>query len=297
MKKLKSYKKEIRFEIGKEDNVNTLIEIADSPEGEEIGLFSFQTSTAKGVTFGRKLGFCEREGRGLPEADNNLPKKEFHFEFDVRFVLDEADDIELLIAEKDSGTYLKFMLKGLSSEQANTAVIDFEQQISTFIKTAIYFHAWACYRKQDENVEKRNESYDNIMANQRIHFKNLLKQKNYKVIEESEKNGIKIVTSESIERGRNPRTRAELEKQKQEFLEELFDGFKEFRKNHRRKTPKQKDLRPYIYKRLIDREKKISEMLSNYQLDFAALWQSFLSSQKKEDFLSIAVLNNKIGSC
>ena len=157
MKKLKSYRKEIQFEIGKQDNIDSLIEIADSSEGEELGLFSFQDSKAKGVTFGRKLGYFEREGRGLPEADNNLPKKEFHFEFDVRFTLDESNDVEFLIAAKNEVTHFRYMFKGLSAEQANMAVIEFEQRISNVIKDAIYYHAWACHRKQDENVE--NQKY------------------------------------------------------------------------------------------------------------------------------------------
>lgn len=68
MKKLNRYKKEISFEIGNEDNISALMKIADSPEGEELGIFSFQDSNAMGVTFGRKLNYFEREGEGLPAA-------------------------------------------------------------------------------------------------------------------------------------------------------------------------------------------------------------------------------------
>ena len=88
MKKLKSYRKEIKFEIGGADNIETLIKIADSPEGEELGIFSFQNSNAKGVTGGRKLNPFEREGKGLPTPNNRLPQREFHFEFGVRFTLE-----------------------------------------------------------------------------------------------------------------------------------------------------------------------------------------------------------------
>jgi hypothetical protein len=124
MKKLKSYRKEIKFEIGGEDSIETLIKIADSPEGEELGLFSSKRSNPIGVTPGRKLSPLEREGKELPAPGDNLPKRELHFEFDLRFTLNESNDIELLIASKDWGTHFRYMLKGLGAEKANAAVIE-----------------------------------------------------------------------------------------------------------------------------------------------------------------------------
>ncbi len=74
MKKNNHYKKEIEFKIG-EDNVDALMKLADSPEGEELGIFKFQDSNAKGVTFGRKLGCFEREGEGLPTPNDDCPSR------------------------------------------------------------------------------------------------------------------------------------------------------------------------------------------------------------------------------
>lgn len=227
MKKASSYKKEIEFEIGSGDNIDTLMKIADSPEGEELGIFSFQNSNAKGVTIGRKLNHFEREGKGLPTPDSRLPQREFHFEFDVRFTLDESEDIELLIATKDAGTHFKYVLKGLSVGQANAAVIDFERQISNAIKDAIYFHGWACYRKQDENTEHRNESCKKVMSNLETHFKGLLKWKRDKVIEQREENGIKITTYDPFPKGADPQTKEEIEIEKQEFVKAVFDALGE----------------------------------------------------------------------
>lgn len=290
MKKNNHYKKEIEFEIGDEDNIDTLIKIADSPEGEELGIFSFQHSNGKVVTFDRGLNSFERKGEGLPEADNRLPQREFHFEFDVRFTLDESEDIELLIAAKDAGTHFKYMLKGLSAKQANAAVIDFEQQISNVIKDAIYFHASACYRKQDENTANRNESYKNIMSYLETCFKRLLKWKRDKVIEVREENGIKITTSIPIQSGANPQTKAEIEKEKQKFIKAVFDALELI--GNGKKT--QLDVGSIVFEKESDAKEKESNgekdidipsrmkhALRKYNLNFKELLKEY--KQKKAD--------------
>lgn len=132
---------------------------------------------------------------------------EFHIDFDVRYSHDGNGNIELLIARKGAATHFKFPLKGLNAEQAFKTLLDFDQRNYFFIPDAIYYLAWACYRKQDENAENRNESYDKIMKNLEITFKDLLKWQRYKVIEESEVNGIKITKSAPIQSGRNKGTK------------------------------------------------------------------------------------------
>jgi len=226
MKKLKSYRKEIKFEIGGADNIETLIKIADSPEGEELGWSSFKTSNAIGVTGGSKLQPFEREGKGLPTPNNELPKRELHFEFDLRFTLNESNDIELLIASKDWGTHFRYMLKGLGTEKANAAVIDFEKQISKVIKDSIYYHAWACYRKQDESTKIRNESYDKITCMLENHFKTLLKWKGEKIAEVREENGIEITTYEPIEGGRTKGTKNKVSSVTLKQIKNTISNFK-----------------------------------------------------------------------
>lgn len=157
MKKNNHYKKEIEFKIG-EDNVDALMKLADSPEGEELGIFKFQDSNAKGVTFGRKLGCFEREGEGLPTPNDDCPRREFHFEFDVRFTLNESDDLELLIAAKGTGRHFKYMLKGLGAAKANAAVMELERRIAFRLQRDIYHLAWACYRSQEaENLKTKGK--------------------------------------------------------------------------------------------------------------------------------------------
>lgn len=281
MKKYNHYKKEIEFKIGGEDNIDTLMKIADSPEGEELGIFSVQDSNAKGVTGGRPPNPFEREGKGLPEADNRFPRREFHFEFDIRFTLNESEDIELLIAAKDAGTHFKYMLKGLSAEQANAAVIDFEQRISNVLKDAINIHASACYRKQDENIANRNESYKKIMSYLETRFKGLLKWKRYKPIEVREENGIKITTSVPIQSGANPQTKAEIEKEKQKFTKAVFDALDEIGSG--KKT--QLDLGLIVFdkelssKEDIDIPSRMKHALRKYKLNFRELLKEY--KQKK----------------
>lgn len=225
MKKNNHYKKEIEFKIG-EGNEDAIIEFAKSAEAKESGLFYTKFSGGEGFTIGRPPNPFECEGNGLPEPDDRLPHREFHFEFDVRFTLNESDDVELLIAAEDAATHFKFMLKGLSAEQANAAVIDFEQQISNVIKDAIYFHAWACYRKQDKNPEKRKKSYDDIIKNLENSFQ-FLKSKGDKPVNVREENGIKITTYKPITQGRDKGAKNQKSKVTLNKIIETIKKFKE----------------------------------------------------------------------
>lgn len=202
MKKLKSYRKEITFEIGKEDNIETLMKIADTPEGEEFGISSFQDSNAKGVTVGRKLNPFEREGKGLPN-DNRIYHQNFNVSFEVKIFLNGKGDVELLIAPEKSTTHFKFPLSGISVMQAINALGNFEYDLlNLVIPYSIFHHAWAYYRQQDENAEKRKESYDMIISNLKGTFGNLLLWRGKKTIEEKEENGITIKTIVPNESGR-----------------------------------------------------------------------------------------------
>ncbi|MDQ3753862.1 MAG: hypothetical protein M3371_03930, partial [Acidobacteriota bacterium] len=89
MKRPPKTKKKIEIKIGEGDN-DALINFAETPEGKELGLHKFESAYAKGVTFGRPLHPFEREGSGLPAPSGGLPHQEFHFEFDVRFTLNES---------------------------------------------------------------------------------------------------------------------------------------------------------------------------------------------------------------
>jgi hypothetical protein len=203
MKKANIYRKEIQFEIGNEDNIDTLMKIADSPEGEELGIFSFQDSTAKGVTGGRKLNPFEFEGKGLPN-DNRIYHQNFNVSFEVKIFLNEKGDVELLVAAENSTTHFKFPLSGVSVRQVMIALGNFEYDLINFvIPYSIYYRALACYRKQDGNAKKRKEAYDSIMSNLAGTFGNLLLWRGEKIIEEKEENGITIKTIVPNDKGRN----------------------------------------------------------------------------------------------
>ncbi|MBA3632625.1 MAG: hypothetical protein H0W58_07435 [Acidobacteria bacterium] len=282
MKKNNHYKKEIEFKLG-EGYEAEHIEFSKSNEGKEFGLTYTKFSGGEGFTFGGPPNPFEREGKELPTPDSNLPHQDFHFEFDVRFTLNESEDIELLIAQKDMPTPFKFMLKGLSPKQAQMALIDFEQRISNVIKDAIYFHAWACYRKQDENIKNRNESYDKIMKNLVTHFKPLLKWKRDKVIEQREENGIKITTYDPFPKGANPQTKAEIEKEKQEFRKAVFAALNEIGSG--KKT--QLDVGLIVFEKELDAKEDIDiasrmkHALNKYNLKFKELLEEY--KQKKAD--------------
>jgi hypothetical protein len=218
MKKLKNYRKQIEFKI-EEDNLESLVELADSDEGKELGIFKFEATGVKGVTFGRDLGVYESEGEGLPTVkDRNAHHKEFNFNFDVRISHHGSGNVEFLVAEKGAGTHFKFPLKNLTEMQAENALSEFEKRASrSYITKLLYFTAWACYRKQDDNTHRRKESYDKITANLENHFRSILNRKGEKIVNVNEKDGYKITTYEVIERGRNKGTKKPRQLSKREI--------------------------------------------------------------------------------
>jgi len=277
MKKNNHYKKEIEFKLG-EGNEDAFIEFAKSDEGKELGLHYNEFSGGKGFNIGRPPNPFECEGKGLPEPNDDLSRQEFHFEFDVRFTLNESEDIELLIAQKDMPTHFKFILKGLSVEQANATVIDFEQEISKVINNAIHYHASVCYRKQDESRKRRKETYDtliNVLGNNLKTGLDLVRYKDPKV---ENKGGVKIktFTASLTQGGANPQTKAEVEKEKQEFRKAVFAALNEI--GERRK--KQLDVGVIVFEKEsdakdIDIASRMKHALNKYKFTFKELLEEY----------------------
>ena len=218
MKKLKSSRKTLEFKIG-ECSVEALIELADSDEGKELGIFKSEAAGIIGVTSGRRLGFHEIEGEGLPtEKDSGSHHKEFNLNFDVRMSHDGKGSVEFLVAKKGARTHFKFPLVNLTAIQAEHALADFEQRmIHSYIMETLYCTAWACYRKQDDSVRKRKEIFDKIIANFEKYFRNILNRRGEKVVSEIEKDGYKITTYEPVESGRNKGTKKPRQLSKREI--------------------------------------------------------------------------------
>ncbi len=284
MKKNNHYKKEIEFKIG-EGNEDAIIEFAKSAEAKEFGLFYTKFSGGEGFAIGRPPNPFECEGNGLPEPDNRLPHREFHFEFDVRFTLNESDDIELLIAQKDMPTHFRFMLKGLSPKQAQMALINFEQGISNAIKDAIYHHASVCYRKQDENRKRRKETYGNLISVLGHNLKTRLDLWRYKKPKVENKGGIKLktFTPSLTQGGTNPQTKVEVEKERQEYKKAVFDALELIETEGGKK--KQLDVGQIVFekesdvKEDIDVASRMKHALRKYKLNFKELLKEY--EQKK----------------
>ncbi len=218
MKKLKTHRKELQFEIN-ESSIETLDKIDEGVLRNEFGFYKFENSGAKGFTIGRTFGYHEHEGEGLAtEKDSNSHHKEFNHSFDVRMSHDGEGNVEFLVAEKGAGTHFKFPLKNLNEMQAEFALTEFEKRIiHSYITQMLYFTAWACYRKQDDSVHNRKESYSKIVANLENHFRNILNCRGEKIANVDEKNGYKITTYEAIEGGRNKGTKKPRQLSKREI--------------------------------------------------------------------------------
>ncbi len=171
MKKIKSNRKELQFEING-NSTQTLNNIDEDVLRNDFGIYKFEANRIKGFTSGRPFGYHEYEGEGLPtDKDSSAHHKEFNLNFDVRISHNGNGNVEFLVAEKGAGTHFKFPLKNLTAIQAEYALAEFEQRMMhSYITQMLYYIAWACYRKQDDSVHNRKESYDKIVANFKNYF-------------------------------------------------------------------------------------------------------------------------------
>lgn len=218
MKKPKSHRKELQFEING-NSTETLKKIDEDVLKNEFGIYKFKAGGVEGFTMGRTLGYHELDGEGLPiKKDSKSHHKEFNLSFDVRMSHDGKGNVEFLVAEKGAGTHFKFPLKNLTAMQAQFALAEFEQRmIHSYITQTLYYIAWACYRKQDDSVYKRKESYDNIITNLENHFRNILNRKSEKIVNVVEKDGYKFTTYEQNRNGRNKGTKKPRQLSKREI--------------------------------------------------------------------------------
>jgi len=218
MKKAKNYRKELQFEING-NSTETLNKIDEDVLKNDFGLYKFKATGVEGFTQGKILGSYEREGEGLPtEKDSSSHHKEFNLSFDVRMSHDGKGNVEFLVAKKGAGTHFRFPLENLTAIQAEHALAEFEKRIShSYITQMLYYIAWACYRKQDDSVHKRKESFDKITANVENHFRNILNRRSEKVVDKIEKDGYTITTYEVMESGRNKGTKKPRQLSKREI--------------------------------------------------------------------------------
>ncbi len=121
------------------------------------------------------------------------------------------------------------------------------------------------------------------MDNLETRFKGLLKWKREKVIEVREENGIKITKSAPIQSGANPQTKAEIEKEKQEFRKTVFDALDEIGSG--KKTQLEVGLivfeKESDAKEDIDIASRMKHALRKYNLNFKKLLAEY--KQKKAD--------------
>lgn len=249
-----------------------------------------------GFAFGMPLQPNENDGEGLPATDEGksvYTEKEITFKFRLSF--GDNGDLNLELAQKGSGRHFKFSFAGISGLGAQYAATDFEQHLYTYLfSVALPSFIVACYRSQSPERGEKEDAYQAIFFLMESWFGSMLKPKRFRVTDEGDQTkSVRVITSESIDSGRKPKTKADLEIERTKFLCDLFAAFQELEKK-RIVKPKQKDLRPYIFTKYADSEKQISVTFTKYGLDFKPLWQTYLSHRKLHDFLSAVISPNKI---
>jgi hypothetical protein len=91
-----------------------------------------------------------------------------------------------------------------------------------------------------------------------------------------------------IKRGVKPKAKVELAKEKETFLKNLFITLQNWQKIHRKEKlvkPKQRNLAYKMYPQYKDSEKKFSEELKKYNLNFTQLWKTFRESNSEDIFI------------
>ena len=226
-KKANICRKEIQFQIGGENGIsNPFNQIINSDLGKEFGITRLGENH---IALGTPLSSHEIEGEGLPtEKDSRAQHKEYNLNIDLRLSHDGNGNVEFIVAKKGTGRHSKFpLIKGLNPEQAEIALVKFEQQMTfSYIPLTLYHIASACYRRQEDDAHKRKEHFDRIINNFENYFRNILNRRGEKIVNEVEENGYKITTYERIEIGRNKGTIKNRKPSKREI------------ENHNKRKPK-----------------------------------------------------------
>jgi len=240
----------------------------------------------------------KHKGKGLPEKVRKESECQFYtFSFDIRMTHGEEDGtLELGYALKNSDTYTIKPFEGLSGKKSCNAKGDFERNLHRMIKDTCFILAEVCVKNHTEDFEKKRELLEQVIEHLSLQYKKLLGLGHHKIIEQFENDdGMKVEKSVFIDYGARPQTKEEKEKEKKEFLDEVYSAFRKFKQNHVA-DPKQKDLMPYMFKMHTDKEKKISEMFKKHNLDFKMLWLIFNATENYDDFINNAIRTNRVTS-
>lgn len=238
------------------------------------------------------LNEYEYKGENLPpKIVEDAEHPFFDLTFQVRVYHDKEGRLELTFLRKNSKRYTVRMFEGLSKTQACNAQRVFLQHIGKMLEDTCYSYAWACYDRQGGDLEKRKETYDEIMEYHSNCYKDALIWDRRKIIKITEENCIKKVTTRPIERGTKPQTDSTLKKERQELLKNIFTAFTEYRKSHKSKLPTQKQLSWKIFKKSNNPEEMFSKLLSKHNFKFKDLWKIFSANYRNSRFSKLNTWN------
>lgn len=242
------------------------------------------------------LGEFEVRGKGLPEE---IPKEGDHpsldLSFDIRISHDKEGNIELSYAWKNSDKHTILPFKVSTEKESCKASGDLQKNIQRAIENTCFMLATACVENQLKSFEDKRKLHNEILESISYRYKPLLGLGHYKTIEVTEKDGIKTEKSVFIDYGAKPQTSEEKEKEKQDFLDDLYLAFLKIKTKQIQK-PKQKDLMPYMFKMHSDKQKKISETFKKHNLAFKAVLRIFNATSNYDDFINNAIRTKKITS-
>lgn len=264
--------RKVEFELG--DRVP--IDLANSPEGKDFGLFPVLGGNR--ATIGRSLDYGEYEGTSLPEwRETRQLLSESRIEFDVRVTCDQEGITYLEIHQKNHQTFYSFPFKGIECRDAILAAAHFANGLSRYlVHFGIYPLFLGFYRRKESNREDRKTACDNIIKKFKTYFRDLLKLNREREIEIIEKDGLRISTYEKIASGREPKSDAELEQQKAKFIRDVFEAFRELDRQSLKRTQYGVGMAIFDGERNPAR-KEIEKAIGNRLRNFGLSWKELLA--------------------
>lgn len=208
-------------------------------ELESFGLYAYEAEGVRGFTIGTPLQPREHRGEGLPElGDNRGLIDQWNLNLDIRVSYDGDGKTYLEIARPGSGTFHRFEFGGIEFDEAIRATGKFNNRFETFL---IYYGLSplfsALYRSRHSEKKDRLDTLETLKEHYENVFKSILNPKRTREIESREmKSGIQVTNYERIESGREPQTKDQKEREKADFIHNVYCAFRTLDQENRKRS-------------------------------------------------------------
>lgn len=266
------------------DITEVIQEIAGTDLGNQLGIFQIEENH---IGIGTPLSDNQFTGEGLPNLENTENERniDFSFTFDCRVISKDSGILELQIAKKGTGRYWKFEFSDLTAIDSINAAREFKKNIfrAKFIERMLYHLALASYRSQDKDEKRQASRTKIIIENISELFEEIITPKAFKFDRKYEESGLEIKEYSQI-----TKTKKEFLKEKERFLESIYEAFQNWKNKHPKISPKQKDISLILFGIYGSHQKEMTIRLNNYELNFKKLYE-FYEGRNMKEFVNLFI--------